>query len=147
MIPNKTDMNFELARCFLYGDVEPSIIIEQIKESASGMGLCGKVFGYGDIAWRCMDCELDPTCIMCQQCFEKSDHTGHRTQLMNSISGCCDCGDPDGYKEEGFCTDHKGFAASSENMIASLSPYLKESSPRVFGAICHAFKKVLLTRP
>jgi len=62
------------------------------------------------------------------------------------VSGCCDCGDPDGYKEEGFCSDHKGFAASSEAMIASLPEYLKDSSPRVFGAVCNAFKKVLLTR-
>jgi hypothetical protein len=72
---------------------------------------------------------MDPTCIMCVPCYEKSDHTGHRTWLKTNISGCCDCGDPDGYKEEGFCTDHKGFAASSEAMVASLPPYLKESSP------------------
>jgi hypothetical protein len=77
-----TQINFDLARCFLYGSGEPDLIIEEINESASSMGLCGKVFEHGDIAWRCKDCEKDPTCIMCQECFEKSDHTGHRTQLL-----------------------------------------------------------------
>jgi hypothetical protein len=108
------------------------------------MGVCAKVFKKGEVAWRCEDCELDPTCIMCQSCYEKSDHTGHRVWLKTNVSGCCDCGDPDGYKEEGFCSDHKGFAASSETMIASLPPYLKESSPRAFSALMNVLKGVLL---
>jgi hypothetical protein len=87
---------------------------------------------------------MDPTCIMCVPCFEKSDHTGHRTWLKTNISGCCDCGDPDGYKPEGFCSDHQGFAASSEAMVASLPPYLKQSSPQVFEAVMSVYKRLML---
>ena len=91
-----------------------------LNASSEGMGVCAKVFKKGDVAWRCEDCETDPTCVMCQSCYEKSDHTGHRTWLKTNISGCCDCGDPDAYDEKGFCSDHKGYAASSETMIAKL---------------------------
>lgn len=62
----------------------------------------------GDVAWRCMDCEKDPTCIICKDCFEKGDHTGHRVQLKRNVGGCCDCGDPEAWDENHFCVDHKG---------------------------------------
>ena len=60
------------------------------------------------VAWRCLDCEKDPTCIICKDCFEKGDHEGHRVQLKRNVGGCCDCGDPEAWDEKGFCSDHKG---------------------------------------
>ena len=108
------------------------------------MGVCAKVFKRGDMAWRCEDCEKDPTCVMCVPCYEKSDHTGHRVWLKTNVSGCCDCGDPDGFDEKGFCSDHKGYAASSEAMISSLPTYVKQSSQRVFGQLMSSFKGLML---
>ena len=64
---------------------------------------------YGDVAWRCMDCEKDPTCIICKSCFEKGDHTGHRVLLKRNVGGCCDCGDPEAWDPDHFCSDHKGY--------------------------------------
>jgi hypothetical protein len=81
---------------------------------------------------------------MCVNCYEKSDHTGHRVWLKTNVSGCCDCGDPDGFDERGFCTDHKGYAASSEAMISSLPTYIKEASYRVFGQLMSSFKMLML---
>lgn len=52
---------------------------------------------------------MDNTCIICKECFENGDHSGHRTVLQKGCSGCCDCGDPEAWKKEGFCKDHKGF--------------------------------------
>ena len=42
---------------------------------------------------------MDPTCIICAECFENSDHTGHRVIPKYSVSGCCDCGDLDAWSE------------------------------------------------
>lgn len=42
-------------------------------------GLCRKVLNpKTDIGYICLDCQKDPTCIICQSCFEKGDHRGHR---------------------------------------------------------------------
>jgi hypothetical protein len=62
-------------------EVGPEIfeeVIDLINQEAGSLGVCAKQMEYGDVAWRCMDCEKDPTCIICQSCFEKGDHTGHR---------------------------------------------------------------------
>lgn len=75
---------------------------------------------YGEVAWRCMDCEKDPTCIICSECFDKGDHTGHRVQLKRNVGGCCDCGDPDAWDPDHFCSDHKGYAQSPEQVLAKL---------------------------
>ena len=64
------------------------------------MGVCAKILKAGDVAWKCEDCEKDPTCIICQECFEKSNHKGHRVWLKTNVGGCCDCGDIDGWEEK-----------------------------------------------
>lgn len=34
-------------------------------QSGSKGGVCAKTLKSGDVAWKCEDCELDPTCIIC----------------------------------------------------------------------------------
>lgn len=42
-------------------------------------GLCRKLLrNKTDVGYQCLDCQKDSTCIICAQCFEKSDHKGHR---------------------------------------------------------------------
>ena len=69
-----------------------------------------------------MTCEKDPTCIICQECFEKSDHSGHEIFLKRNVSGCCDCGDSDAWDSAGFCSSHKGYSESVE--IKPLPPLI-----------------------
>lgn len=38
--------------------------------------VCGYVFRDGDIAYNCRNCQADPTCVLCQSCFENSNHEG-----------------------------------------------------------------------
>jgi len=35
-------------------------------------------------------------------------------------SGCCDCGDPDAWSIDGFCSDHKGFVNENELDVSIL---------------------------
>jgi len=65
---------------------------------------------------------MDPTCIICLECFEKSDHEGHRIRLQRGAAGCCDCGDTTAWKEEGFCCDHKGYPEYTHEQILELLP-------------------------
>jgi hypothetical protein len=69
---------------------------------------CGYVFRTGDIAWNCKTCQHDNTCVLCDECFQKSDHTGHEVTFhKTSPGGCCDCGDLEAWKAEGCCPLHR----------------------------------------
>lgn len=45
--------------------------------------------------------------IICIECFNKSNHTGHRFEKISVFGGCCDCGDDEKWKQEGSCVDHQ----------------------------------------
>ncbi|DAZ96356.1 TPA: LOW QUALITY PROTEIN: hypothetical protein N0F65_008006, partial [Lagenidium giganteum] len=71
--------------------------------------MCAYEFKPGDIAWNCKVCQVDETCVMCNDCFISSDHDNHEVFFYYTQSGgCCDCGDTEAWAPEGFCTRHKG---------------------------------------
>ena len=105
------------------------------------MGVCAKQINYGDMAWRCMDCEKDPTCIICKDCFEKGDHTGHRVQLKRNAGGCCDCGDPEAWDEDHFCSDHKGqHDVDPKEVLEKMPGMMKNSAFQVFTQLAKELK-------
>ncbi|KAJ1658268.1 E3 ubiquitin-protein ligase ubr1 [Dispira simplex] len=69
---------------------------------------CGHVFSRGEGVYRCRNCSLDDTCVLCARCFRASDHTGHDTSFsVNSgTGGCCDCGDPEAWRVPIVCKYH-----------------------------------------
>ncbi|EGR31216.1 hypothetical protein IMG5_115490 [Ichthyophthirius multifiliis] len=69
---------------------------------------------------------MDPTCIICQECFEKGNHIGHRTILQKGCSGCCDCGDVEAWKKEGFCQNHQGFLNESQISVEQIDEGVRE---------------------
>ena len=71
-------------------------------------GPCGHIFADGEGIYRCLDCGLDDTCVLCAKCFKASDHNGHNTSFHYSkgSGGCCDCGDSEAWKSEQTCTIH-----------------------------------------
>lgn len=87
-----------------------TVLTEAFANVSSAGGICGKVQTSADSGWKCLDCELDPTCIICTECFEKSNHKGHRIFFKKSVAGMCDCGDPEAWRLEGNCSDHSGFS-------------------------------------
>ena len=110
------------------------------------MGVCAKPLKSGvDIAWKCEDCELDPTCIICKECFEKSNHEGHRVWLKTNVSGCCDCGDPEAWAEKGSCPDHKGIDSSREAALSALPPKVRQNAPVVYKSLTKILKGILLS--
>jgi len=71
--------------------------------------VCSKAFTAGDIVWNCKQCQMDSTCVLCQDCFRESDHEGHDVyfyHVMTDSGGCCDCGDPGAWDPKGFCKRH-----------------------------------------
>ncbi|KAL4469920.1 hypothetical protein ABPG72_006560 [Tetrahymena utriculariae] len=93
---------------------------------------CGKILKINDVGYKCYDCEMDPTCIICKDCFEKGDHRGHRTVIQKGCSGCCDCGDIEAWKKEGFCSDHKGFLTKEQLSIEQINKKYRDNITQGF---------------
>ena len=108
------------------------------------LGVCAKEIKAGDVAWKCEDCEKDPTCIICLDCFNGSNHEGHRTWLNTHVTGCCDCGDPEGWDPKGTCTKHKGFDSSKEEALGVLPDSVRDRAPAVFKSLTKLLKTSLI---
>lgn len=79
----------------------------EYSESARGRP-CGHVFGKGETVYRCRNCGMDDTCVMCQKCYKASNHDGHDVAMSinGGSGGCCDCGDPEAWRLEMCCKYH-----------------------------------------
>ena len=136
----------EKAKELLFHSTSPEAVMNYIWDDNLTLGVCAKPLKSGvDVAWKCEDCEKDPTCIICAECFEKSNHEGHRVWLKTNVSGCCDCGDPEAWDEKGCCSDHKGIDSSRAAALNALPAAVRESAPIVFKCLTKILKGILLS--
>lgn len=54
---------------FICGSKDTSQIFEHLKTLNETPTLCGRVFKSGEPTYSCRDCGLDPTCVLCVDCF------------------------------------------------------------------------------
>jgi len=87
---------------------------------------CGKIIENKQYFYRCLDCdkfkntESSFITVICQECFEGADHTGHRVFMTlkdNDSTGICDCGDTQSLEESAFCSKHQYIKIDSEKML------------------------------
>lgn len=97
----------------------------EYSESRRGK-VCGHVFQPGESVYRCRDCSLDATCVLCSACFKGSNHDKEYHDITISVhtangAGCCDCGDQEAYKEgkEGTCKFHSVSEGGMEEKVVS----------------------------
>ncbi|PSR82970.1 hypothetical protein PHLCEN_2v5940 [Hermanssonia centrifuga] len=69
---------------------------------------CGHIFMKGESCFRCKDCALDDSCVLCSRCFEATDHTDHSVSffIAQQSGGCCDCGDSEAWRIQINCPYH-----------------------------------------
>ncbi|PPR85992.1 hypothetical protein GOBAR_AA34699 [Gossypium barbadense] len=107
---------------------EPTNTLKNLEDSSvEQRGVCGAVWGSNDIAYSCRTCEHDPTCAICVPCFQNGNHKDHDYTIIYTGGGCCDCGDETAWKQEGFCTKHKGseqIRPLDDNLANSVGPVL-----------------------
>ena len=61
----------------------------------------------GEATYTCLDCGIDPTCVLCHDCFKNSVHVNCNYRMHStSGGGCCDCGDPEAWKKGAHCSLH-----------------------------------------
>lgn len=114
-------IHHHLSLIFSTEDFEPCL--EDLSSSAQQFqSICAKTLVSSDVAWKWEDWELDPTCIICMEWFEKSNHEGHRVKLQRGAAGWWDCGDVTAWKPSGFCTDHQGYREYTDEEVEELMP-------------------------
>lgn len=97
---------FSMLEKFMCAD-EPEQVFEQLKALDEPPALCGRVFKNGEPTYSCRDCGMDPTCVLCVDCFKTSVHRNHRYKMSTSGGGgYCDCGDVEAWKREAYCQRH-----------------------------------------
>eukprot|EP01022_Parablepharisma_sp_SALTPOND_P014688 TRINITY_DN2016_c0_g1_i2.p1 TRINITY_DN2016_c0_g1~~TRINITY_DN2016_c0_g1_i2.p1 ORF type:complete len:1578 (+),score=122.56 TRINITY_DN2016_c0_g1_i2:196-4734(+) len=107
----------------LYGTSSIAEAEQKIKSLVKTQGECGKQIEEGEIAWSCRDCGADLTCIICQECYENSNHEGHREYIRRDIiGGKCDCGDPESWAISGSCALHAGGFTDETKVPPELLP-------------------------
>lgn len=114
-------------------------------EAARGKA-CGHIFKAGEASYGCRTCSTDDTCCLCSKCFDATDHTGHMVRINISIgnSGCCDCGDPEAWKNPMFCTIHshwehgesKGKGKEAAGLPEDLVTSIRMTIGRVLDYMC-----------
>ncbi len=86
---------------------------------------------------------MDETCVLCNQCFIGSNHSGHEVFFYRTLSGgCCDCGDPEAWNENGFCKDH-GAEDGTDDPLASLAGVVASSGKSIVNAIVSTLKELV----
>ncbi|KAG5643045.1 hypothetical protein DXG03_001623 [Asterophora parasitica] len=69
---------------------------------------CSRIFKKGDSCFRCKECALDDSCVMCASCFHGTNHVGHNVSffIAQQPGGCCDCGDEEAWRVPLECPTH-----------------------------------------
>lgn len=94
---------------------DPNAFMEKLRESEAPP-LCGKVFRGGETTYSCRDCAIDPTCVLCMDCFQNSVHKNHRYKMHSSMGGgFCDCGDTEAWKSGPYCKIHEPGASDQDS--------------------------------
>uniref|UniRef100_A0A8D0GAB6 E3 ubiquitin-protein ligase n=1 Tax=Sphenodon punctatus TaxID=8508 RepID=A0A8D0GAB6_SPHPU len=121
---------------YLFGD-DPDICLEKLRQSTASQ-LCGKVFKGGETTYSCRDCAIDPTCVLCMDCFQNSIHKNHRYKMHTSTGGgFCDCGDTEAWKAGPLCTNHEPATAGAtkENSDCHLNEEQMVQARKVFHSV------------
>ncbi|KII62744.1 E3 ubiquitin-protein ligase UBR1 [Thelohanellus kitauei] len=81
---------------------------EQFFSDSGALSMCTKFFRRGDALYSCLDCQSDETCVVCHECFMRSEHVNHnyRRRTSGHSGGCCDCGDIEAWKNHPSCAQH-----------------------------------------
>ncbi|KDR68822.1 hypothetical protein GALMADRAFT_1032198 [Galerina marginata CBS 339.88] len=69
---------------------------------------CSHIFKKGESCYRCKDCALDDSCVLCSRCFHATDHATHNVSffIAQQSGGCCDCGDAEAWRTDIRCPHH-----------------------------------------
>lgn len=83
-----------------------SFYLDQVKNKSRGHTghICASSIPPGKLVYNCYDCGVDATCCLCEDCFNKEEHSDHNVSVHKSSGDAiCDCGDDSSWKVELKC--------------------------------------------
>ncbi|KAK0502977.1 hypothetical protein EDD18DRAFT_1276884 [Armillaria luteobubalina] len=91
---------------------------------------CGHILKKGESCFRCKDCALDDSCVLCPRCFHATNHTGHNVSffIAQQSGGCCDCGDEEAWRAPIGCPYHPPPISSDDEMSGLSTPKVTSKS-------------------
>ncbi|XP_061751133.1 E3 ubiquitin-protein ligase UBR1 isoform X2 [Nerophis ophidion] len=129
---------------FLFGE-DPDEGVEKLKQGSTSSQLCGRVFKEGETVYSCRDCAIDPTCVLCMDCFQESVHKSHHYKMhASSGGGFCDCGDVEAWKIGPSCSKHDPEADTA--MVTdecTLEPELSDRAEILFRVLLNYYTEFL----
>lgn len=129
---------------FVCGTSDPRGYFEELRRLESPPTLCGRVFKSGEPTYSCRACGLDPTCVLCVDCFKSSVHKNHKYKMsMSCGGGYCDCGDLEAWREFPFCETHGRSSAKQEGTEEEPNP-LDRLPPDLVSRVELVLRAVLL---
>ncbi|XP_044285628.1 E3 ubiquitin-protein ligase UBR2 isoform X2 [Varanus komodoensis] len=143
--PQREDM---LAQHVLLGPLEwylcgedPTFGFQKLEQANKPSHLCGRVFKVGEPTYSCRDCAVDPTCVLCMECFLGSVHREHRYRMTTSGGGgFCDCGDTEAWKEGPYCQKHEHNISENEEEEDPLVHLSEEMIAKVYNVFAIMFQ-------
>lgn len=129
--------------------VQCQAYLKEISENST-QRVCSVAFRPGDIVWNCKQCQKDSTCVLCQSCYQDSDHRGHDVffyHVVNEGGGCCDCGDAGAWDPKGFCSRHSHEQRADQDPSLSLPDKLKFRAQFVMAKCVDFITKTALMEP
>ncbi|XP_015515354.1 E3 ubiquitin-protein ligase UBR2 [Neodiprion lecontei] len=135
--------NEEKAQKILYSSLEeficngnPQEVLQQLSQLDNPPSVCGKVFKMGEPTYSCRECGMDSTCVLCVVCFKQSAHRNHKYKMgTSSGGGCCDCGDPEAWKNDSSCSIHKAGIQFKSRPRNKLPEDIAERAKATFEAV------------
>lgn len=117
-------------------DGDPGVVLDQLSKLDKPPSVCGRVFKMGDPTYSCRECGMDGTCVLCAECFKKSEHRHHKYKMATSGGGgCCDCGDVEAWKKAPFCDIHIVGTQNKDENGSRLPEDVVERARIVFDAV------------
>ncbi|KAF8837246.1 hypothetical protein BDN67DRAFT_1014026 [Paxillus ammoniavirescens] len=91
---------------------------------------CGHIFTKGESCFRCKDCALDDSCVLCGRCFRASPHKDHNVSffIAQQSGGCCDCGDAEAWRSNIQCPYHPLLQEAEQPFDTYIGP--SDTTPR-----------------
>ena len=85
--------------------------------------VCARLLNPGEATYTCLDCGIDPTCVLCHECFKNSIHVNCNYRMHSTAGGgCCDCGDPEAWKKGVHCSLHSPDASNGQKDVCEIIP-------------------------
>ena len=111
------------------------LLLSSLSDSKSSQKTpCNRRITPNSLSFECFDCAIDLEChIICEECFTKTDHTGHKVRYFSSKAGLCDCGNLEAVKLQ--CPDHSSLHINDNTVKEYIPHKIKEAFEKVCGEI------------